>query len=71
MQIFNWSEHYDWFNKDHKRDKQVMALIRNELTYGEVKRLYSKGFYLKSKERDLPISEKEIRRLLSKDDKYE
>ncbi|KXZ21755.1 hypothetical protein P4T89_03155 [Bacillus nakamurai] len=71
MHTFNWSEHYDWFNKDHKEDQQVMALIRDELTYDEVKRLYSKGFYLKSKERNLPISEREIRHLLSKDDKYE
>ncbi|MCC9021626.1 hypothetical protein [Bacillus nakamurai] len=58
MHTFNWSEHYDWFNKDQKEDQQVMALIRDELTYDEVKRLYSKGFYLKSKERNLPISKR-------------
>ncbi|MEH7106009.1 hypothetical protein ACPCXE_17585 [Bacillus velezensis] len=53
MQKVNWSEQYEWFNKQDEKDGRLMALLRHELTYEEVIRLYKKGFYLKSKEGDV------------------
>ena len=50
MQKVNWSEQYEWFNKQDEKDGRLMALLRHGLTYEEVIRLYMKGFYLKSKE---------------------
>ncbi|MES5397401.1 hypothetical protein ABU952_14885 [Bacillus amyloliquefaciens] len=61
MQKANWSEQYEWFNKQDEKDGRLMALLRDELSYDEILRLYKKGFYLKSKEGDVSINKDDIR----------
>ncbi|WP_319019318.1 hypothetical protein [Bacillus velezensis] len=63
MQKVNWSERYEWFNKQDEKDGRLMALLRYELTYEEVIRLYKKGFYLKSKDGDVSLRKNDIRRM--------
>ncbi len=63
MQKVNWSEQYEWFNKQDEKDGRLMALLRHELVYEEVIRLYTKGFYLKSKEGDVSLSKNDICRM--------
>ncbi|EJD68860.1 hypothetical protein BB65665_04707 [Bacillus sp. 916] len=63
MQKVNWSEQYEWFNKQDEKDGRLMALLRHELTYEEVIRLYKKGFYLKSKEGDVSLRKNDICRM--------
>ncbi|AVM08447.1 hypothetical protein D070_09340 [Bacillus velezensis] len=63
MQKVNWSEQYEWFNKQDEKDGRLMALLRHGLTHEEVIRLYMKGFYLKSKEGDVSLSKNDILRM--------
>ncbi|MEL4009770.1 hypothetical protein AAE040_04540 [Bacillus velezensis] len=63
MQKVNWSKQYEWFNKQDEKDGRLMALLRHELTYEEVIRLYMKGFYLQSKEGDVSLRKNDICRM--------
>ncbi|MDQ8091501.1 hypothetical protein [Bacillus amyloliquefaciens] len=61
MQKANWSEQYEWFNKQDEKDGRLMALLRDEFSYDEILRLYKKGFYLKSKEGEVSLNKDDIR----------